>query len=205
MSLGRLEQDWAGRTVFLIGGGPSLRGFDFGAVRGRGIVVAINDAMFAAPFADVVFSIDAVWLMNRHHALLGYAERGGHLVAAVPCNPAWPVPGATYVLRRKGAWLSGNPGELFTGDNSGFGALGMALMRGARRVALLGYDMAGPGHFHKGYEWRCRFGEADYPRWASYFPALAVQARDRGVDVVNCNPESAIRCFRFGSWEDVAE
>jgi hypothetical protein len=36
------------------------------------------------------------------------------------------------------------------------------------------------------------------PRYATY----AAMLEQRGVDVVNCNPESAVRCFRFGRLED---
>lgn len=201
----RLSQDWASRTVFLLGGGPSLSGFDFLALQGRGVVVAINDALLAAPWANCAFTIDMVWLGQRRVAIVEFVARGGEMVAAVPDRYCDGQPGVTYVERVPGVWLSENGAQIYTGDNSGFAALGMAIMRGAARIALLGYDMTGPGHFHGGYPWPCRFGAANYSRWARSFQVLAVQARNRGIHVINCNPNSAVDCFPVGRWEDVAE
>ncbi|MHB2169958.1 hypothetical protein [Alsobacter sp. R-9] len=199
----RLEADWAGRTVYLIGGGPSLKGFDFQVLRGRGIVVAINDAILAAPWADVAFSIDTVWIRNRVEALRDW---GGEFVAAVPqgYEPPEGVRGR-FLQRKQGTGVSPLPWIIMTGDNSGYAALSMALMRGAARVALLGYDMTTPGHWHEGYNWRSRYGARDYPRWAAMFGTLAVAAKARGVDVVNCNPQSRVRAFRFGQPLEIAE
>lgn len=194
---------WAGRTVFLLGGGPSLRGFDFDRLKGRGVVVAINDAVLHAPWADAVFTIDTVWLQRRRGSL---TEFEGERIAAVPPDwdrSAWT--GFTLLRRVQRPGLSRGMDAIYTGDNSGFAALGLAIMRDAARIALLGYDLTGPGHWHEGYEWRSRYGHADYQRWASYFPVLAEAARQRGVRVINCNPASGVRCFEFGYFEDIAE
>lgn len=202
MIFDRLTRDWAGRSVLLLAGGPSLRGFDFEQLRGKGIVVAINDAIFAAPFADCAFTIDMVWLRNRAEALASFS---GEKVAAVPADYADPQPGLRYFLRVCQAGKSVDPITIYTGENSGFAALDMAISRGASRIALLGYDLTGPGHFHRGYAWGSRFGANCYRQWAQYFTALAGPAAARGVQVINCNHRSAIRCFPFGRWEDVAE
>jgi hypothetical protein len=194
-----LESDWQGRTVFLVGGGPSLRGFDFERLRGRGYVVAINDAMLALPWADAAFTIDVIWLRNRRLAFLAFA---GERIAAVPEDwPAKDWPGVRLFRRENKA--ASSAGELIcTGGNSGFAALGMALARGAARIALLGYDMTVPGHFHRGYEWHSRFGIQDYGRWARLFSVLQIASVRHGAQVINCNHRSGVRCFPFGSIED---
>lgn len=196
---GTLEADWAGRSVYLIGGGASLKGFDLGQLRGKGIVVAINDAVRHAPWADVSFSIDRVWLRHRRLELAGFA---GEKLAAVP--DGFPnFAGYTYLRRHAGAGLSADMSVLLSGGNSGFAALGMALMRKAGRVALLGYDLGAAGHFHQGYEWRSPYGAKDYPDWVRKFAVLAAEAG--ATDIINCNPGSALRCFRFGGFEEIAE
>lgn len=197
----QLPRDWAGRSVILIGGGPSLRGFDFDRLRGRAIVVAINDAIRAAPWADVAFTIDRQWLARRRDELVRFS---GEKIAAMPLGqPA--VQGVKFVQRRRGGGLSDDPAVVHTGDNSGFAALGMALMRGAGNIALLGYDMDRPGHWHDGYEWSSQYGPQNYPAWAAGFSSLAVAARELGARVLNCNPDSAIRCFPFGAVDQVFE
>ena len=41
-----------------------------------------------------------------------------------------------------------------------------------------------------------------YTRWVQRFAALAPLLAARGVDVVNCTPGSALRCFRFADLKD---
>lgn len=184
---------WTGRTVFIIGGGPSLAGFDFERLRGRGIILAVNDSFRSVPFADAVVSIDTVWWGNRNHLLQSF---GGEKIAIVPssCKTGLDV---TRYARDNRAAVSTDPATVCTGENSGFAAVGLALMRGARLIYLLGFDMTSAGHFHGGYEWRCRYGAKDYPRWSALFGVLQGEAQRRGVTVINLNPASAIKCFQF--------
>ena len=196
----RLTTDWQGKTVILIGGGPSLRTFNFLRLKRQRmngvIVVAINDAVKRAPFSNVVISIDSLWLGRRFHVLRAFR---GEKIAVVDGSRTIFRPGIRYFVRSQEARLSEDMGVICAGENSGFAALGMSLMRGASKIFMLGFDMNGPGHFHAGYEWKCPHGVADYPRWVGYFPVLAEAAAKQGTSIINCNPDSAVRCFPFGS------
>jgi hypothetical protein len=197
-----LTQDWAGRNVVIIGGGPSLRGFDFEMLRRRAVVVAVNDAFLHVPWANVAFSSDVVWI-NRRAKTLKQFQREILFVVPDRWRARRRFRMARAVRRISEPGLSDDMGSVRTGENSGYAALGMAIMRGASKVALLGFDMNGPGHWHNGYGWECRFGVDDYPRWVGFFDQLADAAKERGVEIINCNPDSAIRCFRFGAVEEV--
>jgi len=198
----RLERDWAGRPAFLIGGGPSLTGFDFERLRGRGIIVAINDAVRYVPFADVAFTIDTVWLEKRADLLRDFP---GEIVAAVPVNYQCPVERARLFRRVNAGGVSAFDDTLFTGGNSGFAALAMAIKRGASPIHLLGYDMTAAGHWHRGYSWRSRFGVLQYPKWAVRFASLAGLAQSLGADVINCNRSSAVTAFRHVTIDESLE
>lgn len=200
VNYGSLSRDWEGRSVYIVGGGPSLKAFDFDRLKGRGLVVCVNDAFLHVPWADCVFSIDTVWLRQRGRVLRQFS---GEKVAAVPPDFNARMPGFTFLRRLSGAGFTEDMGSLWTGDNSGFGALHMALQRGASKVALLGFDLTAPGHWHKGYEWTCR--TTNYAAWVSHFAGLASAAMRQGTHVINCNPLSGIRCFVFGEPEDIAE
>lgn len=196
----QLEPDWRGRRVILIGGGPSLTGFDFAQLEGTGaIIVAINDALRAAPFADVAFSIDTLWL-DRRATMLGYFQ--GEIVAAAPPGYRPPLDRIQLLRRVAASGLSRRADTLLTGGNSGFAALGMALMREAAEVFLLGYDLTQAGHFHGGYEWQSRYGVRHYPQWARAFAVLASEAAARGTAVFNCNRRSAISAFPFATIDE---
>jgi hypothetical protein len=65
--------DWWGETVLILAGGPSLRGFDAHAVRGRGRVIAIKESALLAPFADVLMFVDAPWYDRERALIEGFA------------------------------------------------------------------------------------------------------------------------------------
>lgn len=83
---------------------------------------------------------------------------------------------------------------LTTGRNSGYQALVLALLAGASRVLLLGYDMRfqdGRSHWHKGHPLKCP--EDWYTRvYAKAFDTLKGCC---GAEVINCSPGSVLRAF----------
>lgn len=186
---------WRGATVFLIGGGPSAEALDLEAMRGRGLVVAINDSARKLPWADVMFSADMSYVQRRAELIRSFA---GRVVLAAPSEFELPVGlgRVERVTRMPVGATSEDPMVTVTG-NSGFSGLMLAVARGAARVVLVGFDMAGPGHWFGEYEWKCRLGVEHYPDWIAQMDAVADWIRARGCDVVNVNPASAIRCFRF--------
>jgi hypothetical protein len=98
----------------------------------------------------------------------------------------------------KGPTLSLDPEYLATGCNSGFQALNLAVLAGAKKIILLGYDAKEPSRGDKSH-W---FGEhprpctmAAYAMYRNSFKngAEAIKAAD--VRVINCSPGSAITAF----------
>jgi hypothetical protein len=84
-----------------------------------------------------------------------------------------------------------------TGGNSGYQALHIAMHGGAVRVLLCGYDMQGC-HWHGPHPGGLKVTPAEgYEKWIRRFDEIAKAARERRVDVVNCTPGSALRCFRM--------
>lgn len=192
---------WRGATVFLIGGGPSASAFDFERIRGRGLVVAINDAAVRLPWADVMFTADMSYVLRRRNIIRQFF---GTKILAAPVG--FPLPAGVGIVERVNRLAVGatssDPMTTVTG-NSGFSALILAAARGAARIVLIGFDMAGPGHWFGEYEWKCRLGVEQYPDWIAQMEAVGGWLRSRGCDVVNLNPDSAIRCFRFASLDEV--
>jgi hypothetical protein len=62
LSIGIHDGEWAGDACFIIGGGASLKDFDFERLRGKGRIIVINRAYEHVPFADIHFFID-----NRYY------------------------------------------------------------------------------------------------------------------------------------------
>lgn len=187
---------WPGSTIVCIGGGPSLTPADVDACRGRARVIAINDAYKLAPWADVLYACDGKW-WGWHKQALKFPG----LKFAIDCSSS-KYPGVQCLRVEAKLGLSRHPERLCTGDNSGYQAINLAVLLGAQRILLLGYDMArGPkGQSH----W---FGEhpggvngrppapSPYHKFLQAFPSLVEPLKQLGVEVVNCTRKTALTVF----------
>lgn len=190
--------------VVVIGGGPSARELTLERLWGRAYVIAINDSARRLPWADVVFSADGRWLRMRARFIEDFA---GRKIAVIPPWLSPPaIEGIEVVRRMPGVGVSDDREAVYFGDNSGFAALNWAsAVLISRRIALVGFDMNGGGWWHSGYEWPVNLKADTQATWADGFAQIASKLRDRGLDIVNVNPRSAIRCFRFASFDSVVE
>lgn len=108
----------------------------------------------------------------------------------------------THVKALPHPFLSTTPGVIHTGRNSGYQAINLAYMLGARRVVLLGYDMqrtGGRGHFFGDHPRGLR--NDDPGQYVGCFNAM--QPERVGLEVINCTRETALRCFPRKRLEDV--
>ena len=192
----RVPRAWSGETVFLLGGGPSLRAVNLAPLAGRRII-AINNAYRLAPTADVLYFADQRWWFEWGHGPRVLASDVGALVtisAAIAAHEGERV----RLLRNGGATgLSTAPDAVVAGRNSGYAAINLAVLFGAARVVLLGYDMrhvGGRTHWHNGHLRTAKpstYRDVYLPRFATLVAPLAAA----GVEVLNATPGSALTCF----------
>jgi hypothetical protein len=198
-----IEKRWGGATVFVAATGPSLTPEVASLVRGNR-VVAVNDAYKLFPFADVLYACDAKW-WDVHKGCPGFLgerwsshEKGGS-------NDKREA-GAKYGLKL----VAGRSGETFRtdgaiayGSNSGFQAVNLAILFGASRIVLVGFDMrevGGRRHFFGEHPRPLRSGGC-FQSWAAKF-ASAAKCLPAGVQVVNATPGSAVKAFPFVKLDD---
>lgn len=109
--------------------------------------------------------------------------------------------------------LNPQPGLINLGGNSGFQALHLAAtFQGAQlpdfagaRILLLGFDMqrtGGRSHSH-GDHLRGLPNGSNFALWIARFSTLARDLKSRGVEVLNCTRQTALRCFPRVPIEDV--
>lgn len=188
-------------TVFCLATGPSLTSFDVDAVRGRGTVIAVNDAHRLAPWADVLYSSDRYWWMHYR----AVREFGG-LRATIEFSPGryakelLTVAPEMFVLKQTGhQGVETNPAGLRTcGQNSGGAAVNLAVHLGAQRIVLLGYDCGVPGskrHFFGDHP-RTLSQISPYPTWRAAFDTMRAPLDALGIEVINCSRSTAITAFR---------
>lgn len=206
---------WRGERCFIIGGGPSLIGFDFNRLEGMGKIIAVNRAFIEAPFADICFFMDGsrssfYGLTTSNRLTPDSAQRWAEFKGyKVYLNLVGRKLRDVYSIRsigRNGISNSIRKG-LFHGNNSGTGALGLAMCLGANPIYLLGIDGKfenGKSHYHDGYLTN-RQPEKNYRGFAIEFHKLAKLIRKTRFKVINLNPNSAVRSFPFSTIERVIE
>lgn len=198
---------WSGQRCFIVGGGPSLKGFNFSKLCGEKII-AINKAFVDLPFADITFAVDRQyqdWLIkgtfNMFEASKLWPNFKGHKV--------WlKIPGEIYQAGIEFVPLAGHEGistsleeGIYDGSNSGYSALNLAIALGANPIYLLGYDMKkdnrGDSHYHSGYPHPQK--KKELSTFAKKFPQLAKLANEKNIKIINLNKDSELKCFEFGT------
>jgi len=178
--------------VFLVGGGPSLRSFDFELLRGQ-VVVTINDASRYLPWATALFSADVMWMANRKEHIQSF---GGERYLAIPPDQRGEFRGVQYLTRLRLLGLSEVQGSVHFGGTSGYAALNLAALKGAKQIILLGFDYSGTDRWYPDYSWSSRGrGQSEHEEWARNFNTTVMSLAANHAFVVNASPDSRIAAF----------
>lgn len=195
-SFGKLSgPEWP--SCYIVGGGPSLRGFNFNRLRGQ-TVVAVNGSLSHLPWATAVVSADVPWIQAMEATVLQFpGER--IMVASVPgCE------GITWLYRSRELTLSDDPSVIHVGGTSGYAALNVAYLKKAKSISLLGFDYAQINqHWFSEYSWKNYRSEDLWKTWAKNFDSTLPQLTAAGVEVVNYSPDSRIEAFPKKRLEDL--
>lgn len=184
---------WKNETVYIVGGGHSLTDFNWHLLKNKRLI-AINRAFEKLPNADVIYWTDArfyKWYKNeidQLHAL------------KVCCRPiANGTPDIKVLCANKQKTIDTRPSFICFGNNSGYGAINLAVKLGAKKIYLLGYDMNSSSkvtHWHDGYKkFNMRHNHSIYKRMISVFEPLPKELERLGVEIWNANPKSHLHYF----------
>lgn len=158
--------------------GPSLSQAVVESVRDRAKVVAVSDAYRLAPWAEALVSTDFSWW--RHHPeAAGFKGR--------------KFSGMVDFQNVEG--VEKLPGENAT--NSGLLGVKVAVLLGATKVLLCGFDLHSPGkHFFGRHGGSLR---STTPQRMEAFKRQFERYQPRGVEIINCTPGSALRVYPLAS------
>jgi len=199
-----VEPEWKGQTAAILASGPSMTREQAEAVRGRCRVIAVNNQGIdtecdgrmvpaIAPWADILFAADSKWWRHYHERALQFAGR------KVTTRPTLPWPEVYYLQQAyEEPVYDPRPGYVVSGGNSGYMALHLAVQLGATRVLLLGFDMKnghnGRRHWFGNHPGKLN-SKGSYATWRSAFEKFAGVLEHMKVEVLNCTPGTALRCF----------
>lgn len=184
---------WAGQTVVCIASGPSLTVDDCAAVQAAGLPAIVTNTTFRrCPWAEVLLAHDARW-WHLHRAEVDAVFHGKRLTCS---TQNFGVPSLRLILQFKPF------------NNSGAAAISLAVLGGAARVLLLGYDCqpAPDGRIHWHPDHPAPLSNArTMAVWPHKFQQVAAYAKKQGVPVLNATRSTALRCFERVALEDILE
>jgi len=169
-----------GESVTIVGGGSSLTGFDFGKLKGK--IVVTNHAVRYTR-SDMWVFLDTTFIrknMMRIRSYKGYcvSRHGGENIHTIKFGSSE----VDFIVRKA--------------NNSGFTAMVLALMLGAKRVYLLGFDGSwkDKSHFHSIYR--------DKKKMEDFTRSIYLYDHFRNFPIVNVGLDSDIDCFKKVSLEE---
>ena len=194
------------RTAYIVGGGPSLKGFKWELLDDK-FVVAINRAYEVLPNAQIVYFTDKDFWDRHKNAML---EHKGQLIrgALVPEREPYNEHVRMFRLTKRNGYVK-EKGCIAHGSNSTYAALNMlAAHLGFKKIYLLGIDMKwgqkgnkGTSHWHDGH--RRIDPESGYQGFMRNFDTLKKPLKEAGVKVLNINSGSALKTFKQVTFEEV--
>jgi len=186
-----LGKRWENETVVIFGSGNSITDEQIEKARElQCSYIAINDTYKRAEFADVLYACDYKWWNMHFEEILFNGELWTQDLRAKREF------GLNWVLGKNKNGLGGDC--VHFGGNSGYQAINLAYLWGAKRIILLGFDcnlINGKSHW---------FGQhpqglnqvQNFSIWISNFTSLAKDLAEQNIEVINCSMQSALECFK---------
>ena len=185
-------KDW--NTAIIVASGPSLTQEDCDKLKDTGWkIIAVNNSWERVPFADVLFACDVSW-WNVHKDKVK-AEFKGECWST--SRRAKEIHNTNYVIGEDNPGLN-TTGRVNLGGNSGYQAINLAYMFGAKTILMLGLDCK-PAEDGKAH-WFGQHGvglsqKQNYGRWKEAFPRLARDLKRYNIQAYNLSRETALSCF----------
>ncbi len=198
---------WEGQTCFILGGGPSLEGFEYKWLEGQR-TIGINKTFMTFP-ATVNYSMDYNFFdlaqytldpkskdFNLHQVWMAYP---GKKIFLHHDEKDRFAEGIYYVneIQEKGVSFDLERG-IYPGNNSGCGALMLAVAFGCKKIGLLGYDLKVKGtrtHWHEGYGYPLKDVAKSLEDFRGCIDEWGPMILGMGIRVYNLSPDSALQSF----------
>lgn len=163
-------------------------------VRGRARTIVVNTSFRMAPWADVLYACDAGWWRHYFSEVAAAFVPGELWTTAPMARDQFKI---HWVFGAPRAGLALDKTSINHGLNSGYQAIGLAALFGAKRILLLGYDFQASGgrmHWHPDHPKNLGNGGRIW-LWVQEMTQLAADLKKAGIEVVNCSRQTALSCY----------
>jgi hypothetical protein len=217
--------DWAGRRCFILGGGPSLIGFDYSQLN-NDLTIGVNKSFIYHPVTinyamdSTFYTLVTVWSATQsdpeqlHKKWLEYS---GIKVWLTPRERVSFSRDVYLIKSIRNAVVSFDIAEgIHGGNNSAFGAMMLAVALGANPIYLLGCDFCveqNEGKKKENLRTHCHDGYINtnitrYSKKLVRFRLVFEKFYDilcnhHGIEIVNLNPDSMLGLYPKKKLEEV--
>lgn len=183
---------WKDKEVFIIGGGTSLRDFDWNILIPE-LTIGCNDAFrLGEQVCKICLFGDSSYFHNREKEL----EKFKGMVMTNHPRFNTQSPNWLLTIPRKPRGLHSD--ALGWNDNTGFAAINLAILLGASKIYLLGFDMKMAGGKHNWHDGRKdRSGGIVYQKFLKSVPYILKDKKNRfpNVEIYNITDDSELNAF----------
>ncbi|MHA1344971.1 MAG: hypothetical protein ACTSO3_01090 [Candidatus Heimdallarchaeaceae archaeon] len=156
------KEMWKEEPCYIIGGGNSLEGFDWDALKEKN-VIGCNVAFYiGVDIVPIIVFGDGLFLKQHRTGLDKYAKQGGWAITNSSLVTSMNPPDYLKHMKKENRGLIKD--GLGWNSNTGASAINLALLFGCNPIYLLGYDMRlsdnGKKNYHNFYN--------DSPKVKSY-------------------------------------
>jgi hypothetical protein len=154
----------------------------------------VNDGYRAAPWADALVALDEDWWTIHGDRVVASFEGECFSVSPMP-RDHWGVTYLNPIIRDD---IVDNWESPSYGADSGQFAIQIAVLMGAKRILLLGYDMGdgpeGERHWFGDHPKKLR-NVSPYELFLEKYRKAVPSLRRMGVEVINCSRRTKLECF----------
>lgn len=208
-----LFKKFSKNTIYIVGGGHSLKEFDFSLLKNKN-TIAINDAAFSVPDPTIVYWTDDSWLWKRtknipHFEILSQEKyKNSYMFMGRNTNHdiKGKYLGLAHNLKINGINGLGNINDFrqVHGNNSGAHCISFSCKFKPKRIVLLGFDMNVSENKETHFHGRKNNHPDVYPNM--FIPSISSMSKgisELNINVVNANINSSLKCFKKIKLEDI--
>lgn len=173
-------------------------------------VIGINNAYQIGNWIDAVFFGDGSWYALHRRKLLAWP---GLRVSCAPRFVSKPEDGVKFLQKDRFhiEGIASEPTKVAWNKNSGASAISLAHHLGVKRIYLLGFDIKDidkkNSHWHGAHKENIspKGREKSHSKHLRGFPAIARDAEEMGIEIINLSPQSRIKDFPKSTVKEVLQ
>ncbi len=208
----RVPKIWNESTAYIIGGGPSVLSTNLDLIKSKR-VIGCNDAYSFGNWVDICYFGDWYWFIKHWRKEVTREDGSTHpglkaftgLRISNNKQITYPHLPGIKILRRFGDGLITIPGAIAWNGNTGASAINLAVNLGAKRIVLIGFDMAfkdGKSNWHEPLK-KEPDPDCYEKRFMPNMNSMIKPLKQLNIEVLNATPGSKLDIFPMVKLEDV--